>query len=178
MTTFVHCRGCGVQIHETAPMCPKCGAPNAVTQTFASNTPSRLNQTNSNEQAKNLSKKWQQIFALIDKAGGAELPQKRSLTRVERNRIHANIWASLFTWLYYFVNGMWKKGIVLLIITFVGVGMAQALFEAIFGSSVRVQSKVSMLAQATVFIVMFLVVGRFANTDYFKKVTTGWNGWW
>lgn len=27
MTSFVHCRGCGVQIHETAPTCPKCGAP-------------------------------------------------------------------------------------------------------------------------------------------------------
>jgi hypothetical protein len=27
MTTFVHCRGCGAQIHETAPTCPKCGAP-------------------------------------------------------------------------------------------------------------------------------------------------------
>lgn len=27
MTAFVHCRGCGVEIHETAPTCPKCGAP-------------------------------------------------------------------------------------------------------------------------------------------------------
>jgi hypothetical protein len=27
MSSFVHCRGCGVQIHETAPTCPKCGAP-------------------------------------------------------------------------------------------------------------------------------------------------------
>jgi uncharacterized membrane protein YvbJ len=27
MTNFVHCRGCGVQIHETAVTCPKCGAP-------------------------------------------------------------------------------------------------------------------------------------------------------
>ena len=27
MTNFVHCRGCGTQIHETAPTCPKCGAP-------------------------------------------------------------------------------------------------------------------------------------------------------
>lgn len=26
MTTFVHCRGCGVHIHETAATCPKCGA--------------------------------------------------------------------------------------------------------------------------------------------------------
>lgn len=30
MTNFVHCRGCGHQIHETAPSCPKCGAPQAV----------------------------------------------------------------------------------------------------------------------------------------------------
>ncbi len=27
MTSFVHCRGCGIEIHETAPTCPKCGAP-------------------------------------------------------------------------------------------------------------------------------------------------------
>ena len=27
MTAFVHCRGCGIQIHETALSCPKCGAP-------------------------------------------------------------------------------------------------------------------------------------------------------
>ena len=30
MTTFVHCRGCGTQIHETAHTCPKCGAPQFV----------------------------------------------------------------------------------------------------------------------------------------------------
>lgn len=27
MTTFVHCRGCGEKIHESAVTCPKCGAP-------------------------------------------------------------------------------------------------------------------------------------------------------
>jgi hypothetical protein len=27
VTSFVHCRGCGTEIHETAPTCPKCGAP-------------------------------------------------------------------------------------------------------------------------------------------------------
>lgn len=36
MTTFVHCRGCGHQIPKTAPMCPKCGAPQAA----AGQTPS------------------------------------------------------------------------------------------------------------------------------------------
>ena len=30
MTNFVHCRGCGEKIHETAPTCPKCGAPQLV----------------------------------------------------------------------------------------------------------------------------------------------------
>ena len=25
--SMVHCRGCGQQIHETAPTCPHCGAP-------------------------------------------------------------------------------------------------------------------------------------------------------
>ena len=30
MTTFVYCRGCGHQIHETAPKCPKCGAPQSL----------------------------------------------------------------------------------------------------------------------------------------------------
>lgn len=30
MTNFVHCRGCGHQIHETAATCPKCGAPQAI----------------------------------------------------------------------------------------------------------------------------------------------------
>ena len=33
MTTFVHCRGCGLQIHETAPTCPKCGAPQMIVST-------------------------------------------------------------------------------------------------------------------------------------------------
>lgn len=45
MSNFVHCRGCGQQIHETAPTCPKCGAPqnlsgaiNAVTATATPTT--------------------------------------------------------------------------------------------------------------------------------------------
>lgn len=30
--TMVHCRGCGKQIHETAPTCPHCGAQQGVAQ--------------------------------------------------------------------------------------------------------------------------------------------------
>ena len=28
--TNVFCRGCGTTIHETAPICPKCGAPQKI----------------------------------------------------------------------------------------------------------------------------------------------------
>lgn len=31
MTNFVNCPHCQQQIHETAPACPKCGAPNQTT---------------------------------------------------------------------------------------------------------------------------------------------------
>lgn len=30
--SMVHCRGCGKQIHESAPSCPHCGAPQAAVQ--------------------------------------------------------------------------------------------------------------------------------------------------
>jgi ribosomal protein L37E len=30
--SMVHCRGCGKQIHESAPTCPHCGAPQAAVQ--------------------------------------------------------------------------------------------------------------------------------------------------
>ncbi|MDQ0072596.1 hypothetical protein J2W34_004401 [Variovorax boronicumulans] len=30
MSNFAHCRGCGRQIHETVPTCPRCGAPQAI----------------------------------------------------------------------------------------------------------------------------------------------------
>lgn len=33
MSGMVFCRGCGSEIHSTAPMCPKCGAPRQFVQT-------------------------------------------------------------------------------------------------------------------------------------------------
>jgi hypothetical protein len=39
MMAMVFCRGCGKQIHETAPTCPACGAPQAVAVTAAADEP-------------------------------------------------------------------------------------------------------------------------------------------
>ena len=44
--TMIFCRGCGKEIHETAPICPHCGAPQQVAPTFnASAAPSLKSQT-------------------------------------------------------------------------------------------------------------------------------------
>lgn len=40
MTSFVFCRGCANQIHETATSCPKCGAPQVTTTKSVATTAS------------------------------------------------------------------------------------------------------------------------------------------
>lgn len=62
---------------------------------------------------KTFSSRWMRRFALIEKAGGAELPDKAALTWVERIQIRLNVWALVFGAGYYIVKGMWKKGLVL-----------------------------------------------------------------
>lgn len=47
MTNFVHCRGCGHQIHESAPTCPKCGAPQATSANGSANPQAALAATHS-----------------------------------------------------------------------------------------------------------------------------------
>ena len=47
MTTFVHCRGCGAQIHETAIACPKCGAPQQASAHQSASTASKASASSS-----------------------------------------------------------------------------------------------------------------------------------
>jgi len=65
---------------------------------------------------------WMRRFALIEKAGGAELPDKAALTWVERIQIRLNVWALIFGAGYYIVKGMWKKGLALGILEMLVVG--------------------------------------------------------
>ena len=41
---MVYCRGCGKEIHETAPTCPQCGAPQNVPSTQGMSGPSSYDQ--------------------------------------------------------------------------------------------------------------------------------------
>ncbi|MDD4887086.1 MAG: DUF2628 domain-containing protein [Thiomonas sp.] len=71
---------------------------------------------------KTFSSRRMRRFALIEKAGGAELPDKAALTWVERIQIRLNVWALIFGAGYYIAKGMWKKGLALGILEMLVVG--------------------------------------------------------
>lgn len=60
--------------------------------------------------------KYETVFNLIEKAGGAKLKNIKALTFGERMKVVFNPFAFLFTLIYYIYVGMWKKGVALLAI--------------------------------------------------------------
>lgn len=60
MTTFVHCRGCGHKIHETATTCPQCGAPQQIVnqQTSTAQSATTENRISSIEDAPWFRRRW------------------------------------------------------------------------------------------------------------------------
>ncbi len=60
--------------------------------------------------------KYQEVFNLIEKAGGVRLKNIKALTFGERMKVIFNPFAFLFTLIYYIYAGMWKKGVALLAI--------------------------------------------------------------
>jgi hypothetical protein len=66
---------------------------------------------------------WKSVFRLIEKAGGAKLPQLRDLERAERRRIMAN-WRAFFLGpIYLLAKGLWLPALVVFS-TAVAVGLA------------------------------------------------------
>jgi hypothetical protein len=55
---------------------------------------------------------WKAVFRLIEKAGGAKLPQFRDLSIKERRAIQAN-WRAFFLGpLYFLAKGLWRPALV------------------------------------------------------------------
>jgi hypothetical protein len=162
MTAFVYCRGCAHQIHESAPVCPKCGAPQfgAAAGSTPKSTPVPATPT-----ADTLPQKWITIFSLIEKARGPTLPDKANLSRPERRKVTWNFWAAGFSALYYFVKGMWKKGLTLLMIS-IGCNIVAELVFSIIGLS---RSSPNLATTAALIAIAF-IAGRRANVDYYRKV--------
>jgi hypothetical protein len=161
MMAMVFCRGCGKQIHETAPACPSCGAPQVVAPApgagaaKANSAPPEV-----------VSAGWKKKFALIDKAGGVDMPNASKLTFWQRFTVKYNFWAFLFGPIYYMVKGMWKRAI-----TLTGAAIVLTIVLAVVaGYFHRSFPGIGLLAP-----IMF---GVFANEHYYKKVVQRNNGWW
>jgi hypothetical protein len=167
MTSFVHCRGCGVQIHETAPTCPKCGAPQLIVTPVAKSAAAAETPSNTP-----LSATWEKVFALIDKAGGFALPNVNTLSSAERNTIRLNILAFLFGPLYFLFKGMWKRGIMI----FVALVAVNVFVANLFQAHVAAHS-VGLITLFAQFAMLALISTR-ANRDYYRKVRLGITTWW
>jgi len=105
--SMVFCRNCGKEIHETAPTCPSCGAPQSAPKPQPSTTAAPSNELES------ISDSWKIKFELIEKAGGVKLPNAKNLPFGERMKVRFNVWGFLFGPFYYLVKGMWKKAVTL-----------------------------------------------------------------
>jgi hypothetical protein len=161
MTTMVFCRGCGKQIHETAPMCPGCGAPQRPAQ--ARPAPE---QPAAGQAAAEVRASWRRRFDLLEKAGGPKMPKVRDLSFGERMRLMFNVWGFLFGPFYYLAKGMWKRAI-----TLFAVAVALIVVIAVVISALHLPDGFLSFIGPVIFATR-------ANIDYYKKMVLGDNGWW
>jgi hypothetical protein len=159
---MVFCRGCGKQIHETAPACPGCGAP----QLVAAAAPGTGASTAKESPPEAVSASWCQKFALIDKAGGPETPNAKNLSFWQRASVNYNVWAFLFGPIYYLVKGMPKRAVTLTALSMVSTIVLAVILEYF-------NKKFPGL-----WLVAAVLFGIRANGDYYKKVVRKDNGWW
>lgn len=157
---MVFCRGCGKEIHETAPTCPSCGAPQDIYKAQSSRTSA------SSSEQESISDSWRVKFELLEKAGGVKLTNAKNLPFGERMKVVFNIWALLFGPLYYLAKGMWKKAISLTGISLLAIVVLEVICQAM-----GVSDMITNFVSGAVFSTR-------ANIDFYKKVKLGENGWW
>jgi hypothetical protein len=158
--SMVFCRGCAKEIHETAPSCPGCGAPQNVPQSQAAAA------AGLNNESEAISESWKSRFALLEKAGGVKIPNIKNLQFGERRKVVFNVWGFLFGPLYYLAKGMWKKAISLL-----GVAILAIVVLEVICKTIGISDTVTNFVAGAIFATR-------ATIDYYKKVKLGDNGWW
>lgn len=175
MTSFVPCIGCGQQLHVTAPACPKCGAPQP--QATARYQSARGAQQSSPDQnlrdidldlaSLPVSDVWKHRFALIAQMDGVGPAGGTPLTNSEKRQVNMNWWAFFFGSAYYLYLGMWKKALLIGVLSLMGAfGLAEVL------SAMGLESMLMASAMVPSAIFTFR-----ANRDYYTKVVLGDNGW-
>lgn len=118
-----------------------------------------------------LSPKWQARFNFFDRHGApatAEFKQNwKTLPFGQRFKIRMNLFALFFGWIYFFVLGLWRKGLVLVALTLV-MGIIASLLPdgALFTALVR-----------GVGIGYALLVATSANYAYYLDRVKGSRSW-
>ncbi|KQW91544.1 hypothetical protein ASC94_17330 [Massilia sp. Root418] len=116
-----------------------------------------------------LSPGWKHKFALLEKAGGVKLPRFKELAFGERFRVSFNIWAFLFSTIYYLVKGMWRKAISYTLLTMVA--------STLIGLVLVALGMPEQSVDRALWIVGAAWFATRANIDYYKKVMLSENGW-
>lgn len=116
-----------------------------------------------------LSEAWKKRFAQMERAGGLKMTKFKELSFSERMNCTFNGWAAIFGIFYYISKGMWKRGLVYWVMTFVGL-LLLALIATLAGLD-------DMLSGVHFGGAWAGVYGAMANRDYYKKVVLNDNGW-
>ena len=117
---------------------------------------------NENHSAETVSKQ-DELFKLIDKAGGPTLVTIKELNFQEKMKVSFNIWAFLFTIFYYIYKKMWKKGIVYFVVTAAAILLVDEFLPEF--------EQISWLISSAIFATR-------ANIDLYKKEKLDSNGWY
>jgi hypothetical protein len=148
--SMVFCSGCGKEIHETAPTCPGCGAP----------------QLKLDVETETISDSWKKRFELLEQAGGVKMPNIKKMPFRERMKIVFNVWGFLFGPFYYLAKGMWKKAISL-----TGVALLIIVVLGLICGALGVSDTITNFVAGAIFATR-------ATIDYYKKIKLQDNGWW
>jgi hypothetical protein len=123
--------------------------------------------TGSIGQIEEVSKRWLEVFALIESAGGAKLPELKSLGRGDRFKIKMNWLAFFFGPVYFLAMGMWRQVVSYLVLMVLYFNTVEFLMTNVIG----------MAELPFPYLTYCLVWGMMANKSYYKRQVLGENNW-
>ena len=110
--------------------------------------------TASTNKREGLSESWKERFEILDKVDGAYFSRAKELSSAERRKVGFRLFAFLFSVFYYFVKGMWEKGLL--------IWTAYAVLGIVLGAV--------GVPDILVGIAMCAACASFATIDYYNKV--------
>jgi hypothetical protein len=118
-------------------------------------------------QIEEVSKRWLEVFALIESAGGAKLPELKSLGRGDRFKIKMNWLAFFFGPVYFLAMGMWRQVVSYLALMVLYFNTVEFLMINVIG----------MTELPFPYLTYSLVWGMMANRSYYKRQVLSEKNW-